>query len=103
MGDEKAKGVMGYARTCCKNCNTTITAPDWGFTGRLPSYCGACRELVNRELSRTTSQTYRDRKRQPKQPQPCAHCGETFLPQRSTAQFCSTRCRVAAHRLVSRD
>ena len=29
---------------------------------------------------------------------PCAHCGEHFQPQRSTARFCSTRCRVAAHR-----
>jgi hypothetical protein len=28
----------------------------------------------------------------------CAHCGETFVPKRTTARYCSTRCRVAAHR-----
>jgi hypothetical protein len=29
---------------------------------------------------------------------PCAHCGEKFKPQRTTARYCSARCRVAAHR-----
>jgi hypothetical protein len=29
---------------------------------------------------------------------PCAHCGEPFKPERTTARYCSTRCRVAAHR-----
>jgi hypothetical protein len=28
----------------------------------------------------------------------CAHCGEPFRPQRSSARYCSVRCRVAAHR-----
>jgi DNA-directed RNA polymerase subunit RPC12/RpoP len=28
----------------------------------------------------------------------CARCGETFYPHRADARFCSTRCRVAAHR-----
>jgi hypothetical protein len=36
-------------------------------------------------------------------PRPCAQCGATFTPKRSSAQFCSTRCRVAAHRGKSRD
>jgi hypothetical protein len=29
----------------------------------------------------------------------CVHCGAVFTPKRSTARYCSTRCRVAAHRL----
>jgi hypothetical protein len=29
---------------------------------------------------------------------PCRHCGTPFLRQRTTARYCSTRCRVAAHR-----
>jgi hypothetical protein len=29
---------------------------------------------------------------------PCAHCGEPFFPRRASGRFCSTRCRVAAHR-----
>jgi len=33
----------------------------------------------------------------------CAHCGAEFTPKRSTARFCSTACRVAAHRARSAD
>ena len=29
----------------------------------------------------------------------CGQCGAVFTPKRSTARYCSTRCRVAAHRL----
>jgi len=29
---------------------------------------------------------------------PCQQCGETFQAKRSDAKYCSTRCRVAAHR-----
>jgi hypothetical protein len=28
----------------------------------------------------------------------CVHCGDTFTRQRRTAKYCSTKCRVAAHR-----
>jgi hypothetical protein len=28
----------------------------------------------------------------------CDHCGAHFMPKRTTARYCSTRCRVAAHR-----
>jgi hypothetical protein len=28
----------------------------------------------------------------------CAHCGTAFQPRRTTAQFCSAKCRVAHHR-----
>jgi hypothetical protein len=28
----------------------------------------------------------------------CGHCGTVFYPQRSSARYCSTKCRVAAHR-----
>ena len=31
-------------------------------------------------------------------PDACDHCGEHFERKRQTKQFCSTRCRVAAHR-----
>jgi hypothetical protein len=29
---------------------------------------------------------------------PCQNCGVEFEPERSTARFCSARCRMAAHR-----
>jgi hypothetical protein len=28
----------------------------------------------------------------------CARCGQPFRPERTTGRYCSTRCRVAAHR-----
>jgi hypothetical protein len=31
----------------------------------------------------------------------CARCGGTFEPRRLTARFCSTACRMAAHRALS--
>jgi hypothetical protein len=34
---------------------------------------------------------------------PCAHCGDPFKPQRTTGRYCSTRCRVAAHRARKAD
>ena len=33
----------------------------------------------------------------------CVHCGATFTPKRSTAQFCGTACRVAAHRAKAKN
>jgi hypothetical protein len=32
---------------------------------------------------------------------PCVRCGASFEPRRSTARFCSTACRMAAHRGLS--
>ena len=31
-------------------------------------------------------------------PRQCEQCGKTFTPTRSDARYCSTKCRVAAHR-----
>jgi hypothetical protein len=33
----------------------------------------------------------------------CAHCGESFQPARADARYCSTACRVGAHRAASRE
>lgn len=30
----------------------------------------------------------------------CANCGEIFIPKRSDARFCSTRCRVQYNRII---
>ena len=53
--------------------------------------CNGCRAKVERNKKRQQRGTDLS-------PRPCAHCGATFTPKRSTAQFCSTACRVAAHR-----
>ena len=30
--------------------------------------------------------------------QTCAHCGQTYTPKRSNSVYCTSKCRVAAHR-----
>jgi len=32
-------------------------------------------------------------------PRKCEQCGKTFVPTRPYARYCSTKCRVAAHRV----
>lgn len=62
--------------------------------------CSWCREDA---LNRERVARHRERHRVEKQPIACAHCGESFLPQRSTATFCSTKCRVAANRAAKKQ
>lgn len=33
----------------------------------------------------------------------CAQCGESFQPARADARYCSTACRVSAHRAATRE
>lgn len=46
----------------------------------------------------TRRETMPERETRPDGARDCANCGEPFYPVRSTAQFCTPRCRVAAHR-----
>lgn len=74
------------------------------------STCGGCGTAVIWDLKRSRwsyephppcSEKCRSRMRRgPRQDltRACEHCGEMFTPTRSDARFCSTRCRVAAHR-----
>ena len=56
-----------------------------------PFYCSVgCRTEARRQR--------RAEAREPKKRIKCVQCSERFTPQRSTARFCSARCRVAAHR-----
>ena len=58
-------------------------------------------EEVDRRCRKRKSEWMRNkraRQGQERQPIACHQCGATFIPKRSTAHFCSTRCRVAAHR-----
>jgi hypothetical protein len=61
-------------------------------------YHPACKREVDRlaALARQTGSTRRDSTRT------CDHCGTEFQAKRSNARYCSTRCRVAAHREIHR-
>jgi hypothetical protein len=81
--------------TCCQ--------PAWvdrfaSIDQRLRRRCTDCWVAFQRKRARDDSKAHRDRNRQPKPQQPCAHCGELFQPLRSTAKFCSAKCRVYASR-----
>jgi hypothetical protein len=78
----------------CPLCGATVAGLIAGRT------CAACNIERTLERNRANARSWRQRKGLIKRPdeQQCPHCLETFTPKRSTAQFCSTRCRVAAHR-----
>ena len=82
-------GLYRFHRKSCRSCEEEFYGPgsDWD----APFYCSvACKTAARRQE--------RARVREPKKPIKCAECGERFTPKRSTARFCSARCRVAAHR-----
>lgn len=51
-----------------------------------------------RERNAAWMRKQRTSQRQEHQSATCTHCGASFERKRSTARFCSTACRVAAHR-----
>ena len=57
----------------------------------------ACRRCWRRERNRLAMRQRRG-SALVLQDRPCLQCGSIFTPERSTARYCSTRCRVAAHR-----
>ena len=61
------------------------------------SHCNDCLPEYLRRQKNLRQQRYRDR-HQVERHAICQHCGQQFPIQRSTARFCSTRCRVEAHR-----
>lgn len=62
--------------------------------------CAHCKLAEEREKAAMRSRRYRTRNGLTKAPgvTRCQHCGNTFTPKRSTAKFCSDKCRIASHR-----
>ena len=61
--------------------------------------CNVCATAKTREASRKSSWKHRRTSGQVKAGvAECLHCGKLFDQIRSTAKFCSSKCRVAAHR-----
>ena len=63
--------------------------------------CNDCQPEYLRQQKNNRQQRYRDNHRITRTAT-CQHCSNTFTPQRSTARFCSTACRVAHHRTVNK-
>lgn len=78
-------------RHSCHRCNRTI------YSERSSDFrtCVVCSIEMNRDAVKrwqAKAQAQRDLRRQ------CETCENWFQPKRSTAKFCSTKCRVANHR-----
>jgi hypothetical protein len=76
------------------------------FTNTSPAIvCGGARQhgmICKGSSAATNSQNYRNE--QAAGPtRKCARCGGVFTPQRSTARYCDSRCRLIAHRSASAE
>jgi hypothetical protein len=81
--------AISFNRKACRTCEGQFLG--CGDEWAAPFYCSVgCKTKARRQR--------RAEAREPKKPVKCAECGERFTPQRSTARYCSPRCRVAAHR-----
>jgi hypothetical protein len=76
----------------CPHCGKPFLGRGGGWSS--PFYCS---ERCAREARNERRRAARLRRRQP-HVSTCAHCGDKFVHQRATGRYCSTRCRVAAHR-----
>lgn len=87
--------VQGDCETCGELMLRDPNSRSW-----RSHHCQGCLRALKRESNLKAAREYRIRNGLVKVTDcmNCAHCGEAFKPQRSTARFCSTRCRVAAHR-----
>jgi hypothetical protein len=76
-------------------------APPWVHRrGSRRHFCSpGCVDAFAERRRREQNERRRQRRAQaPRDPVACVRCGDRFVPVRSTAEYCSTRCRVAAHR-----
>jgi hypothetical protein len=95
--DMRSVTIRSLRIRCCPVCQT------WFIGHRRTGFCcDECRKQRRRQQNTATVQRIRKRRRD-RIWQVCTHCGATFTPKRSTAQFCSTACRVAAHRARSAE
>ena len=68
------------------------------YDRRKRARCSICHAEREHQQKVKSDRRYRAKHSTPKSEQPCVHCRGMFKPKRSTARFCSTKCRVAAHR-----
>jgi endogenous inhibitor of DNA gyrase (YacG/DUF329 family) len=80
-----------YIKSNCSTCGRAMVGS---------GECNYCERDRGRRSSASRSRLYRRRHGivQDQFSETCPVCGKVFLPKRSTARFCSTTCRVKAHR-----
>jgi hypothetical protein len=99
---EAPRPLTYWGKQFCRHCGRAFYKADRGYrhNGGVPLYCSdkcvavahaaAMAPIVKaRSIARAKARANRK----------CETCGKPIEAQRSTMRFCSTRCRVAAHRL----
>ena len=94
-GEIVGSGQISWGMVPCSQCGQKH-ARQWKIGGEMK--CSDCVANNIRSASRKSSANYRQRNRKTKEPIACGHCGQQFTPKRSTALFCSAKCRVSANR-----
>jgi hypothetical protein len=105
---ETAWLLQDHVLLTCQDCG----APDWMSPNAR--YCPECGQRRRAESNRAAQRARRRRETKQRQlaagmlksagvflipaPLTCKQCGQPFHPQRTTAQFCSVKCRAAHHR-----
>ena len=91
-----------YLKVKCRECGRAMVQGKGAVYKTVPTdICTYCERDHQRSFARNRSRRYRQRHGLVKHLpiQQCAQCGWLFEPKRSTARFCSTTCRVKAHRI----
>ena len=83
----------------CHTCGEEMLRDPYSRSWKA-DHCQTCNREIKRSSNRKAAKTYRINNGLVKTLLfvECAHCGNRFVPKRSTATFCSTKCRVANHR-----
>jgi hypothetical protein len=83
----------------CANCDTQFYSP-YPQIVRMKYCCEHCYDVGSgRAAARNARNAARkEASAKARENRECAHCREIFTPKSGAARYCSTRCRVAAHR-----
>jgi hypothetical protein len=83
-------------RVCCRMCETAYLVPA-GHVPDVPRCPDCCRRLRTQGQRKRREQARKD-----KLQQRCAECGGLLAPERTTARYCDSACRVKAWRAARR-
>ena len=88
LGDKDSKRIKADFLGKCEHCGCQCLVSS--FSGPSPYCSKSCSRAAHRALRPKPKVDHKNIR--------CGHCGHWFMPTRSTAKFCSAKCRVAANR-----